>query len=162
MNGIFDSIFFPNDFFKKQTTSYVSSFLTFFFVYLINLLSFPEFILRVIGFFGLKSMVLLALCIPVMYFLNFGVDLLFLNSDKNNWVKTHYGHTFSPYIFAPVSIIFILNFNYHTKFMGIVTIISLVLWSAILFFKSTGNMKLFFVKAAKDSLVLYAWIMLLI
>jgi len=162
MDGIFDSIFIPNKFFKKKQSTYLSSILAFIAIFFVNLIAFPETVGRIFGFLGLKAVIIFIIAFPILYFINFGIDLLFITSDKNNWTKTHYGHTFSPYLFLPFPILFIMNSNLHIKIAGFALLIVLIAWSSILFSKLSVGFKTLLLRILKDILIIYFWINLVI
>lgn len=155
MSDIFDSLFFPKKFFKKTQSNIFSSAFCFLFIAYLNLLAIRDLNQAVLHFFGIKGFFILFFIPFFLLFVFQGIDLLLIKEKKDNWIKTHYGQTYSPYLFLPLGVAFILRDRFLERLFGISFILSLLLWSVLLFSQISDSKKTIFIRISKDIFFLF-------
>jgi len=155
MDSIFNAIFIPGKFFGKTKTSYLASFFSYVFIFLMNLFSYKFIFYSIIIFYNLKAVPIFIFLPIISFFISFGIDLIFIHDYNNNRIKMHYGQTYSPFIFLPIGIALIKSSSLYFRIAGWSFCVFVITWSALLFFILTENLKSTSIKITKDFCIVF-------
>lgn len=150
MSGLFDAIIKPSFYFKKKPETYLGSFFSLILIIIVNELSYQNFIIKIIGFYGLSGILFLFLIPLFVYFSLIGLDLLFVFGDKNHWLKTHVGLTYAPYLFLPLIIPIIMRNGWIYRSFGWLFVFIICFWSFLLYKLLVRNKILPFIRLFRD------------
>lgn len=154
MEELFDAIFFPKRFFLRKELNFSASIWGFLIVYCTNFA-----FLSLIFPFLFKELFILFFFLVIfpffLFFLFFGMDLTFANFDRNHRLKNHYGFTYCPYLFLPISLAFAFQTSIFPKIFGFSLFILLFLWSSLLTIFTCEKKAAIVSKAIHDFIVFY-------